>query len=176
MTVTDRHTGISKSYINTTGTPFLPIQDTHTFVSACSAEPPPPPPPAYGPLTGTWTGTFDSVKSGPGDYDCSPSVPAHASFRQVGSAVEGTVWAATAEPGGCGANNVIFHGTFDGYALQGTLIGGGPRYGFSPGSTAYGDVSSGTTLKLILRNSGPDPETLIPGGTLLLRLAGPEER
>ena len=152
MTVMDVQTGISHTYTNPQGTAFLPIQDTGTF--SCTDS---------GPLTGAWTGTFDSV----GDhffYDCDSNVPARATFTQQGSVVDGIL---SADPRGCGFNDVTFHGTLDGDTLEGTISGGGPHYGFAEGSTAVGTLS-GTKLTLALTNHNRYHPSPIPGGVIQL--------
>jgi len=147
MTVIDTQGGTSMTYTNPQGTAFLPIQDTGTF--GCAAEP--------GPLSGAWTGTFDSVDL----IDCDPNVPAQATFTQQGSTVDGLL---SAEARGCGTD-VRFHGTLQADLLEGPLEGGSP-YQFLPGSTAHG-ILSGTTLELTLTNNSPSPYP-IPGGTMHL--------
>ncbi len=69
---------------------------------------------------------------------------------------------------GCGAENVLFHGTMVAGRVRGTLERGGglSHYVFDAGSTADG-VLDGTRLELTLHDNSPFPYP-IPGGTMTL--------
>jgi hypothetical protein len=71
-----------------------------------------------------------------------------------------------AEPQGCGATGVAFHGTLEGNLLRGTVTGGTGVYRFSAGSHATG-VLSGDMLELVLFENGPHALP-IPGGVMRL--------
>jgi hypothetical protein len=108
-------------------------------------------------IAGAWTGTFNSF-----DFvDCDSNVPAHATFTQVGTTLDGTLDAAS---NGCGTSNVVIHATLTGASVDGTIVSSASRYHFSAGSTVHGTLS-GSTLTVSLR----DPHNqYIPGGTMKL--------
>lgn len=111
-------------------------------------------------LAGAWVGTFESF-----DWlDCNSGTVASATLTQEGTTIEGVLHMARE---GCGAENVLFHGSLDGGQVHGTLESGGgfSHYNFSAGSIAEGTITQ-TTLELTLREKPPSSQ--IPGGTMLL--------
>ena len=117
----------------------------------------PTPVPADANIAGAWVGTFNSFDP----YDCDRNVPAHATFTQEGSTVDGTLDAAA---NGCGTSNVVIHAVLAGARLEGTITSSASQYRFSAGSTVSGTLS-GTALSLRLQDAH---KSYIPGGTMTL--------
>jgi hypothetical protein len=110
-------------------------------------------------IAGAWVGTFNSFDG----VDCDNNVPAHATFTQEGSTVDGTLDAAA---NGCGTSRVVIHAVFAGSRFEGTITSSASHYGFSAGSTVSGTLTgSGTVLSIRLRDA---QQTDIPGGTMTL--------
>ncbi len=146
--VTDQLTGAVVTYSNPAGTAFEPVQDTKTF-SNCGGS-------GGGPLSGTWTGVFNSADA----VDCDLNTPAEAVFEQEGSNVTG----ALTSPGNfCGPDHAEFSGTLVGDTLSGTVTGAAVGGGLYTNARASGTLSSSSLVLQIANGVG-----LIPGGTLEL--------
>jgi len=117
----------------------------------------PTPVPADVSIAGDWVGTFNSF-----DFvDCDSNVPAHATFTQEGSTVDGALDAAA---NGCGTSRVVIHAVLQGNRFEGTITSSAGRYRFSAGSTVRGTLS-GSALSIRLQDAR---ERYIPGGTMTL--------
>jgi hypothetical protein len=128
-------------------------KDSNTITGG-RAAPTPTAPPAS--IAGAWSGTFNSFDLS----SCDWNVPAHATFEQQGSTVDGTLGVSASEYG-CGPASVVIHATLVGGSLEGTTESSSGRYRIPVGSHVTGTLSGGE-LDIVLHTQ------YISGGTMQL--------